>query len=175
MSEQDGRPVGVPDQVGASAVPLESLGEQPEIAARTGRGHRSASKIPTYRRYALCKELATGEKTKTQLAKEYGVSVSGISQFARRNADRIGQIQAAIDSEFAGLWLADKVQRIASYQDDMELSADGSRADHFEQIRTRTDIRKAVAEELGQLPTRGVQVSGTVTHILEGVSIDDLT
>lgn len=136
---------------------------------------RSASKIPAYRRYALCRELATGEKTKTVLAQEYGVSVSAISQFAKRNADRIAQILAAIDSEFAGLWLADKVQRIASYQDDMELSADGSRADHFEQIRTRTDIRKAVAEELGQLPTRGVQVSGTVTHILEGVSIDDLT
>jgi hypothetical protein len=134
----------------------------------------SGAKIPLHRRYALCRELAKGERTRTVLAREFGVTSSAITKFARVNAARIEQIRAAIDSEFAGLWLADKTQRIASYEADLELSGEGERAGHFEQIRTRTEIRKAVAEELGQLPTRGVQVTGTVTHILEGIDVDDL-
>lgn len=144
--------------------------ELPEVPRDT----RHTQAIEPWQAQKLARELATGEKTQTQLAKEYGVNRSTVCKFAKKHKARIDEIRAHLDDEFAGLWLADKAQRIASYQDDYELSRRHPKADYFEQIRTRNDIRKAVAEELGQLPARGVAVSGTVTHVLEGVDLDEL-
>lgn len=128
-----------------------------------------------WERRQLCRELATGEHTYTALGKRYGVSRQAISAFAKRYAREIDDIKARLDDEFAGLWIADKGARIAAYQADLEMSeAGGEFAGHYEHIRTRTQILRAVAEELGQLPPRATVVVSPVVHIIEGVDLEAL-
>lgn len=131
--------------------------------------------IRGYRKVELCKELAKGEKPRAQLAREYGITRGGLSLFAKANAARIDEIREHLDDEFAGLWIADKTRRLESYQSDLERSEDEPKGSYFEHIRVRNEIRKLVAEELGQLPSRNVAVTGEVTHILEAVKLEDLT
>ena len=106
------------------------------------------------------------------LARKYGVSRPAITQFARRNAAEIDAIKADLQAEFAGLWIAEKELRIARYEADLELSAEGDFAGHYEQIRTRTQILHNVAEELGQLPTRGNITVVPVQHVIVGIDTE---
>ena len=128
-----------------------------------------------WERRQLCRELATGEHTHAVLGKRYGVTRQAITAFAKRYAREIDAIKADLDNEFAGLWIAQKAARIAAYQADLEASEAGGYGSHFEQIRTRTQILKSVAEELGQLPPRATITIVPVQHILEGVDPDALT
>lgn len=149
-----------------------------EIAAVNDSGSGSGRHgIKPWLRYGLCKDLAVGEKTRTSLAKEHGVSGAAITKFAKANASRIADIRDHLDEEFAGIWLADKSKRIASYTADFELSAARENASYHEQVRVRNEIRRHVAEELGQMPARGVTVAGIVQHVLEIENFDpgDLT
>lgn len=169
---------GQPDPENAqAAVPGTEITAPGTEIAPVVRPGRETHGIKPWLRYGLCKDLAVGEKTRTQLGKEHGVTQQAVSKFAKANAARIADIRDHLDEEFAGIWLADKSKRIASYTADFELSATGDRAGHFEQIRTRNDIRRHVAEELGQMPARGVTVAGIVQHVLEIENFDpgDLT
>ncbi len=114
----------------------------------------------------LCRDLATREVTRAKLGRRYGISASAVTQFAKRNAREIDDIRARLDDPFAGIWIARKENRLAAYAADAEQLPAGAE---------RTAILKAVAEELGQLPARGVAVSGEVRHVLEGVDLGDLT
>lgn len=125
-------------------------------------------------RRTLCRELATGEVKRAALARKYGISPAAITAFAKRHAREIDEIKASLDDEFAGLWIADKANRIAAYQADVEASAEGAYGSHYEQIRTRTQILRAVAEELGQLPPRATVSVVPVVHIIEGVDLEAL-
>jgi hypothetical protein len=121
----------------------------------------------------LCRELAVGEKSQVQLAEEYDVAQSSISTFKKRHAERIREIQQNLDNEFAGLWIAEKANRIAEYQADVEMIGSTTKADL---LRVKATILKAVSEELGQLPARvNVTVTNPVTYIVKGVDVDDLT
>jgi predicted transcriptional regulator len=122
----------------------------------------------------LVRDLAAGEVRRAQLARQLGVSASAVTQFAQKHEREIEAIKARLQDEFAGLWIADKAERIASYQADLEMSLDSDRPTHFEQIRTRTQIKQAVAEELGQLPPRTQVVVQAITHIIENVNLEDL-
>lgn len=127
-------------------------------------------------RRILCRELATGDMTRAQLARKYGINRSGITRFAQRYAAEIAAIKAQLDNEFAGLWIADKAARIAAYQADLEASEEhATYGSHYEQIRTRTAILRAVAEELGQLPPRATLTVMPVVHVIEGVDLEQLT
>lgn len=121
----------------------------------------------------LCRELAVAEKSQVQLAEEYGVAQSSISTFKKRHQERIKQIQQNLDDEFAGLWIAEKANRIAEYQADVEMIGTTSKADL---LRVKATILKAVSEELGQLPARvNVTVTNPVTYIVKGANPEDLT
>ena len=131
----------------------------------------SAKRIAPWLRRTLCRELAAGEVKRAALARKYGVTPAAITLFAKRHGAEIDAIKRDLDDQFAGLWIADKAARIAAYQADLEASAaDTKHAGYFEQIRTRTAILRAVAEELGQLPPRATLTIRPVVHVLEGVS-----
>lgn len=152
---------------------------QPPEAARTpargpsGDSAKAGPKLTAADRRALVRALATGERRRAQLARDYGVVPSYITWFARQHAREIDAVKAKLDDEFAGLWIAEKEKRIAAYQHDFEVSADGDYSAHYEQVRTRSGILRNVAEELGQLPNRSTAaVIIPVVHILENVDTD---
>lgn len=77
-----------------------------------------------YTRVQLQRELALGQKTQSELAAEYGVTQSAISQFQQRWRVQIQRYREDMTDEFAGLWAAKKTARVAAYQDAVELLDD---------------------------------------------------
>lgn len=102
--------------------------------------------------------LAAGEHTQGQIAELLGVTQQAISLFAKREAEAVVEVQKNLDDEFAGLWIAQKENRIAEYEALME---DLATADHSDPavVRAKALALKSVAEELGHLPGR-LTVSG---------------
>lgn len=130
--------------------------------------------IPGHLIGELCRELAVGTEKRAALGRRYGVSGSAVTQFARRHKKRIDEIKRHLDDEFAGTWIADKTRRIEAMQSDYERSSDGEYAGHYEHIRTRMQLLRAVADELGQIPNKSaVMIGGTVRHELVGVDIEE--
>lgn len=137
-------------------------------------GDRLRDSLKPWQRHKLLRELAAGEKTSAQLSREYGMSASGIREFKKRHRAEVDAIAAAAGDEFAGLWIADKGQRLAAYQADYEIAADDDKQSHHEWVKARTGILHAVAEETGQLPPRATVAIVPVVHIIEGVDLDVL-
>jgi hypothetical protein len=117
--------------------------------ASENKGSRSWGKLerPGIRR-KLIHELARGEKTQVQLADEYGVVPSSITEFKQRHVDRIAEVAQALEDEFAGLWIAQKSERLDQLQELYEGDDDPER------VRLRKELLRAAAEELGQIPNR---------------------
>lgn len=153
-----------------SAAPVNGSSSQVDV-----KGNPNRHKLTVAQRRTLCRELATGEQTRAQLARKYGVSRPAITQFAKRYDGEIKALQEDLSNEFAAQWIAQKELRIEQYQKDLELSAESPYAEHYEQIRTRGMILRSVAEELGQLPTRGNITVVPVQHVVVGVNTEDLT
>lgn len=125
-----------------------------------------------WRRAALIRDLATQEKTQVQLAEAYGVGQPAISQFATRHADDIAAVRAKIEDKWAALWAADKFNRVAELQADIEgIDADGPDADKL--LRVKHAALRQIAEELGQLKTH-VEVGGQITYTISGLNPDVL-
>ena len=131
-------------------------------------------KLTPFSRRKLQRAIAAGEKKRAQIARDFGVSTSYVSQFARRYAFEIDEISRDLDNRFAGLWIADKENRILAYQADYAMALQSDKRDHHEWIKTRTQILHTVAEELGDLPPRATVAIVPVQHILEGVDPDAL-
>lgn len=133
-------------------------------------------------RLQLIRQLATGEHTQTDLAARYGVSQPSISEFAARHAERIADVAGKLDDEFAGLWVAEKANRIAHLQAQVEQIADMLGADdlrvgvsYAEVARTQQQALRAIADELGQIPAKvQVQHSGQLDVRLNGVDLEAL-
>lgn len=148
-----------------------------------------------WNRRALMVQLARGNKTQTQLAGEYGVHQTSVSEFKFRHAD---EIQAIIDNgldEMTGIALAKKEARLATYQElinrlivgtpkvagkDGVQVRDPETGDPIYEIDAG-QINKALrsmAEELGQLPAR-VVITGDLevktNYQINGVEPGDLT
>jgi hypothetical protein len=163
---------------------MSETAQQPDGADQSGqppakvRGRSSqrlgATGIPRWLQGQLMRDLAAGERKRSELARELGVERSTITRFAQRHAREIDEIRAHLDDEFAGNWVAQKQRRLDAYRADFELSASCPRADYHEQIRVRSQILIAVAEELGQLPPRNMAVTATVRHVIESVDLEDL-
>ena len=121
-------------------------------------------------RYRLIRELASQEKTQRQLAREFGCHPSAITQFKQRHAAEIAQVRADLDNEFAGLWVTRKAERLAEYMADIERIGDGTVEVELEGgpegatitaskvdaalIRAKQAALRAVAEEMGQIPSK---------------------
>jgi hypothetical protein len=124
-------------------------------------------------RHRLVRDFAIGEKSGAVLAAQYGVSTTSISAFKKRHAMEIEEVRNNLADEYAGVWVAQKINRIREYQQAAEKMADGTSPRNQEVL---VSILKAVAEELGQLPARTqVNVSSeTVTYQVVGIPLDDL-
>lgn len=125
-------------------------------------------------RHRLVRDLAIAEKSQAELAEIYGVSQTSMSAFKKRNQMAIEEVRNNMADEYAGVWVAQKMGRIAEYQEAAEKMAKGTSPRNAEVLVT---ILKAVAEELGQLPARTqVQVNQQqVTYQVVGIDPSELT
>lgn len=129
--------------------------------------------------------LAQGELTQDEIAERYGVNQPAVSEFNRRHAHEILALREHLEDEMRAVRTTDKITRAAYYHSQVELSQ------HFldeyeesggkltqgvsEMIRTQQAALRALADELGQIPTKVTVASeATVTHIVEGVNLDNL-
>lgn len=124
-------------------------------------------------KHRLIRDFALGEKSGRDMAKEYGVSETSISAFKKRNSMEIEEVRNNLADEYAGVWVAKKIERIREYQTAAEKMAVGTSPRNQEVL---VSILKAVAEELGQLPARQqVNVSTeNVTYQIVGIDVGDL-
>lgn len=93
----------------------------------------------------LIRQLANGRKTMTQLAAQYEVSVSAVSQFARRHADAIEAYRADANAALDELWITDKRERLAVLQQQVEEAASKRQATALvrEYLATADDLDDA--------------------------------
>lgn len=124
-------------------------------------------------KHRLIRDFALGEKTGKELAEIYGVSQTSISAFKKRHLLEIEEVRNNLADEYAGVWVANKLERVRQYQEAAEKMANGQSP---RQAEVLVNILKAVAEELGQLPARTqVNVSQeNVTYEIVGVSPEDI-
>lgn len=123
--------------------------------------------------HRLIRDFALGEKTGVELAEIYGVSTTSISQFKKRHSLEIEEVRNNLADEYAGVWVANKLNRIKEYQTAAEKMASGATPRNQEVL---VSILKAVAEELGQLPARSntnIQAEQVVYQVV-GIDVDDL-
>lgn len=142
----------------------------------------------------MARDLAMTVAPQSVLAEKYGVSEAAISQFKARKAEEIAEIAAAADDEYAGMWIAKKVARLAELENifdqamtptpkvfgkDADQVCDPVTGEPVYEVDGRAAMQalKQAAEELGQLATR-VQLNGGIevrtNYTIEGVSPDDL-
>lgn len=130
----------------------------------------------------LIRDLAKGEERDAQLARRYGVDRSSLLEFKRRHKERIEHVRAHLDDMFAGIEFADKAARVAELSKDAAdiaamLADPDLRATvgYAETARVKQSALRAIAEELGQLPSRmQVQVGGQLDVTIGGVELGDL-
>lgn len=134
----------------------------------------SRPRLSPVARRQLLRALAAGER-QADVARQFGISRQAVSQFARQHPDEIETFKAKLEDEYAGLWIAEKANRITAYEDEYSRAAGHKQADHHEWIKTRVTILHTVAEELGQLPPRQQTVVMPVVHVIESVDLDQLS
>ena len=131
--------------------------------------------------------LAEEFHTHEQLASIFKVERSRIAQFARVNQSQIEELRkeilADVKEQLTHLWVARKDYRLGEYQQSIEdieewilRSIMYGRVPDTQLLKTKFAALHAVAEELGDLPTRVAitQNTTTVNYSLEGVDIDNL-
>ena len=139
-------------------------------------------KIKGHRRMRLISQLAKGSLSYAELAEKYDVVESTIKRFAVREAENIERVRKNAEDKLASLWIAEKLNRLAEYEADVEAinkrTERGVDEDNISLIRAKHNALKSVAEELGQLPSKisvDVEAETKVNHIINGVDMGDLT
>lgn len=165
----------------------ESAGQEGEMDVQTGeierhtpknpiatqnRGGRRGVLTPSQKR-ELMRELAIRTKTHVELGEQFGMSRTGIGNFAKRHEFEIDEMRNDLENQFAGLWIAKKENRLADYQEDLDALRGTKTEYHHEWIKAKAQIRRNVAEELGQLPPRQAVTIVPVQHIIVGVDMDN--
>jgi predicted transcriptional regulator len=131
-------------------------------------------------RRKLIVELAHSDKSQVRLAEEYGVTQSSISEFASRHRAEIDVVRADKENEFAGIAIADKANRLATYEDVLRrLTGALEDADLMDEKVANAigKVLRNVAEELGHLPNRvtlGGEVGVTTNYKINGVDPENL-
>jgi hypothetical protein len=137
------------------------------------RMRRANGKLTLWQQSDLMRELALKDRTRSELAREYGVSAMYITSFARRYVREIAAMRANIEDEFAHLWAAKKVNRVLVLQ--KQVMDRFERPDRSaEDDRTIATMLKQISEELGQLPVRQNVVSARVVHVVEGFTSEEI-
>ncbi len=155
--------------------PMAATNGSKELEPRRsdGRAARKGHLERGWVKHRLIRDFALGEKSGAELAEIYGVSQTSISQFKKRHSLEIEEVRNDLADQYAGVWVARKLDRIREYQVAAEKMASGESARSQEVL---VSILKAVAEELGDLPARTqVNVSNeNVVYEIVGVSVDDI-
>jgi hypothetical protein len=143
------------------------------LPAPRSRERRANGKLTPWQQSDLMRELALGEKSRSDLAREFGVSHQYVTRFARQYERPIAKARANIEDKFAHMWIADKVARLALRQ---VLVAARQRLPNrtAEDDRTIAQLLKDAAEELGQLPPRTQIQTAQVIHTVEGFNNAEL-
>lgn len=127
-----------------------------------------------HEKLGLIRDLAENTEKISHLAKKYGITRDGVSQFRTRNKARIAEVASHLDDEWAGLWVAKKTNRIEVLQSQAESLL--AQLQHEEDNKARRELRntlRAVAEELGQL-TQKVESTGGYKISINGVDMENL-
>ncbi len=100
---------------------------------------------------------------------KYGCSQPAISLFGERHRAEIEAHREKIDDAYAGLYLAEKAARIGAYQAEID-EIDAMESPDAAMRKVRQAAVKAIAEELGSLPSRmTVEVKGSkVEYTVKG-------
>lgn len=130
-------------------------------------------KLPPWKRLQLLHELADGQMSQPQLAEKYGITPQYVSRVYNDNKEKVEAIRRDRENEFAGLWIADKKNRVAAYEEMAERLHDSDDPKLLARYQTAL---KSVAEELGALPTKTqLQVDPVqVSYKVEGLEAGDL-
>lgn len=123
-----------------------------------------------WRKARLIRELAGGEKNQVELAKEFGATQPTISRFNDRHSDEIAAMRDKLDDQWATLWVADRYNRVAEMQGDIEEI--GQTADD-KLLKAKHAAFRQIAEELGQLREH-IDVTGKLTYVVEGIDLKAL-
>jgi len=156
--------------------------------------HQDRGKLSGLNKRKVIRELALGELSQSALAEKYDVTPAAITMFKKRNAEAIAAVRADADNEFAGILIAEKVNRVQMYEELLHkalvpmpkvsnkgtLVTDPETGEYVYEVDVRAAMQalKSVAEEMGQLPNRvtiGGELSTTTTYRVEGVTPEDLT
>jgi len=166
---------GPTHEPGSDLVPHGEVQDGVKGTARPepGQAKRYALEKP-WVRGKLIRDLAIGEMTQDALGIRYGVSRKSITEFKKRHDAEVESVRSQIDDEYAGEWIANKLDRLRVYQEAAERMAEGRSPRNAEVL---VNILKGAAEELGQLPARTqVQVNTqNVEYKVYGINPDDLT
>lgn len=165
------------------------------------RQPKTRTEVVGWLRMELMHGLVRGE-TKQSLSDRLNLNLSTINRVAKREAETIQRLAEEVANEFTGLWIAEKRNRIAEYQADVDqinrLLVDAAQIkaeyefgddDEVQSVkitdtattalmRTKARILRNVGEEMGQLPARTniqvIQPTQVVYHV-SGVDLDKLT
>lgn len=129
-----------------------------------------------YVKHQLIRELADGCYSQAALARKYNVTDMAITNFKKRHAFEIEELlgKARDEAELYGLWIAEKLNRVAEYQEDVERINAQLVACDWKDTGLLTAKHRALmrcAEELGDIPTKKAPVKeGNALHyVVEGV------
>ena len=152
--------------------------------------------LPWTRRQ-LVVDLALSGKTQEVLAGKYGVTQGAISQFRAKHATEIQAVRDDAENEFAGIAIAEKAVRLASYADVLETALKpvpktNGKGEIVYGLEDENGVRhpimeidagaalkalRNVAEELGHLPNRvtlGGEVGVRTDYTINGVEPGNL-
>lgn len=126
--------------------------------------------IRGWRAAALIRHLAVDKMTIDELAEMFDEEPNTVRAFKQRNRQAIQTCSVDIENEYAALWIAKKVNRIAELQADVDQINDSleDEADPA-MFRAKLQALRLVAEELGQLTQ---QISSTNKTQYEIVGVD---
>lgn len=142
--------------------------------------HENQGKISRGRvKVILIRELALGATPKRELANRFEVSLAAVVLFEKRHAEDITAARDDLESEWVGLWVADKRNRIAELQqliEDMSAQVAGLALNStpftnnnagVPLLKLLSTMYRQVAEELGQLPKADTHATQPAAPIIQ--------
>ena len=157
-----------------------------------GDGSAGKLELPWVRR-AIMIQLATGNKSQSAIAREFGCSQTAISYFNDRHRDEIEAIRESSLDEFTGIAIAQKAARLQAYEEILKKCMTptpkmaGKEYVHDPKnpgevvyeidANAAVKVLRQVAEELGHLPSRIVLAGGVdvrTNYTLNGVDPENL-
>lgn len=130
--------------------------------------------IRGWRAAALIRHLAVDKMSIDELAEMFDEEPNTVRSFKQRNRQAIQACSVDIENEYAALWIAKKVNRIAELQADVDQINDSleDEADPA-MFRAKLQALRLVAEELGQL-TQQITSTNKTQYEIVGVDMSKL-